>query len=98
MKATWKRKWLKALRSGKYEQAKGSLKKDGGYCCLGVLRDVINPNSRAGDEYLCKTHSLLVGLPHEGSSNEVGTQYDLAAMNDAGKSFKEIANYIEKRL
>lgn len=37
--------WLEALRSGKYEQARGSLRKivDGttrGHCCLGVLCDV----------------------------------------------------------
>lgn len=32
--------WLKALRSGKYRQARGSLNTSGAYCCLGVLCDV----------------------------------------------------------
>lgn len=32
--------WLEALRSGKYKQAKNTLKSaDGGFCCLGVLCD-----------------------------------------------------------
>ncbi len=46
MKAEVKEKWLKALRSGEYKQAKYGLKskfEDGsvGYCCLGVLCDII---------------------------------------------------------
>jgi len=38
-----KKQWLKALRSGKYKQVKGDLRSfDGqGYCCLGVLCDVV---------------------------------------------------------
>jgi len=35
-----KAKWLGALRSGKYEQVKGGLKKDNCFCCLGVLTDI----------------------------------------------------------
>lgn len=39
-----KKKWLEALRSGKYEQTTGKLcEKNGdfeGYCCLGVLTDL----------------------------------------------------------
>ena len=43
-------KWMAALRSGKYPQAAEALRKkpsdeypDGGYCCLGVLCDLMNP-------------------------------------------------------
>lgn len=35
-----KRRWLEALRSGRYEQANGYLSINGGYCCLGVLCEV----------------------------------------------------------
>lgn len=35
-----KSKWVKALRSGKYKQDKGTLKSGKGYCCLGVLTDL----------------------------------------------------------
>lgn len=38
MDAKLKDLWLKALRSGEYEQGKDSLKDEtGGYCCLGLL-------------------------------------------------------------
>lgn len=40
MNKTLKNKWIKALRSGKYEQGKGNLNHDGRYCCLGVLCEV----------------------------------------------------------
>lgn len=42
--AEHRKEWVKALRSGKYEQAKGTLKQtDGGreqFCCLGVACDI----------------------------------------------------------
>lgn len=47
MKADIKRRWVEALRSGEYEQGTGALRQldeDGkvvGYCCLGVLCDVV---------------------------------------------------------
>jgi hypothetical protein len=40
MKPEVKKKWLKALRSGKYEQAQGRLHEDSKFCCLGVLCDL----------------------------------------------------------
>lgn len=33
-------RWVKALRSGDYEQGSGYLCKENKYCCLGVLNDV----------------------------------------------------------
>ncbi len=33
-------KWVKALRSGSYEQTKRRLRDSHGYCCLGVLCDL----------------------------------------------------------
>lgn len=35
-----KAQWLAALRSGAYKQTTGMLRKDNGYCCLGVLCDL----------------------------------------------------------
>ncbi len=40
MKKDIKKKWLKALRSGEYKKATGSLKTTSGFCCLGVLSDL----------------------------------------------------------
>ena len=39
-----KEKWIEALRSGRYNKIKGALKKDDGFCAVGVLCDTINPN------------------------------------------------------
>lgn len=35
-----KEKWLKALRSGEYIQARAALRNKDSYCCLGVLCDL----------------------------------------------------------
>jgi len=40
----YKDKWLKALRSGKYNQARERLKCEQGFCCLGVLMDTYDSN------------------------------------------------------
>lgn len=40
MLASLKRKWIAALRSGKFKQGSGDLYDDGSYCCLGVLAKV----------------------------------------------------------
>jgi hypothetical protein len=44
MPAKIKAKWLKALRSGEYKQAKGTMynPKTCGFCCLGVLEHVVS--------------------------------------------------------
>jgi hypothetical protein len=58
-----KARWLKALRSGEYKQAKNALRAvDGsGYCCLGVLCELHRldhngvwdqPNSKSSPSYL----------------------------------------------
>lgn len=37
MKRSIARKWAKALESGEYKKTTGMLRRDGGWCCLGVL-------------------------------------------------------------
>lgn len=37
--------WIEALESGRYPQGIGVLRGKKGYCCLGVLCDLINPNA-----------------------------------------------------
>ena len=39
MKPEIKQLWINALRSGKYQQGTGCLRKEDKYCCLGVLLD-----------------------------------------------------------
>jgi hypothetical protein len=43
-----KSKWLTALRSGEYPQTTGVLRDNKGFCCLGVLCDVMD-NSKWSD-------------------------------------------------
>lgn len=93
-----KQKWVKTLRSGKYKQGKGELRSPDGsrYCCLGVL-------------HLCKGGQLRPGQGTTSSKVKNGfistkilpvlTQRALAEMNDiGGKSFSDIADYIEVNL
>ena len=47
MKAEYKAKWVAALRSGDYEQGRGQLNRDGKFCCLGVLSDIVKDELNA---------------------------------------------------
>jgi hypothetical protein len=108
MDKKWKRKWVKALRSGEYKQAKGALKKRGGYCCLGVLCDVVKKELHQEwddegaflnyDASLPPKVMLLVGLDTSFAEyiNTKIKDKNLMEDNDCGKSFKQIANTIER--
>jgi len=45
-----KKEWVEALRSGKYQQATGVLCNGVGYCCLGVLCDIVK--DKVGGEWV----------------------------------------------
>lgn len=95
-----KAKWVAALRSGQYKQTCEFLRDSKGYCCLGVLAEINNPDvwcsadvSKNEDGYLFTemfNARERLGLPH-------GLLGQLAQMNDTGKSFGTIADYIESR-
>lgn len=105
MNPEWKKKWLEALRSGKYVQGQNVLRSDGNrYCCLGVLCDLQgegawdakNPGRPAGLNtnytYLTGPLCLAFGL----SDKE---QCTLSDLNDVAEApFSEIANWIEANL
>jgi hypothetical protein len=102
-----KKKWVDALRSGKYNQGRGRLRHDDEYCCLGVFCDLIDDGEwseptfsgiyfyKVGDK---DSSGWLVDpiLEHYCISNYYMDR--LMAMNDEGKSFDAIADYIEKYL
>ena len=92
-----KEKWVKALRSGRYKQAKECLYNGGGYCCLGVLARVQGAKTNElGDEYLeddLKKYAAGLRL----DSQKVLARMNDGSGNDYSKTFKEIADYIEKR-
>lgn len=92
MKADLKKKWIRALRSGKYTQGYGRLENNGVFCCLGVLCKV------AGVKYY--GHDAVA----PSKLLDTSLQNILIDMNDGTKSknsrhtFNEIADWIEKEV
>jgi len=108
MKEVIKNKWVKALRSGDYKQSQDQLKDSVGFCCLGVLCDlaprkvgewegdgtIFNGNECDLSESVMKWSGVCSAdgdLPKKRSGIA-----SLANLNDSGRSFKQIANVIEK--
>ena len=91
--------WCAALRSGEFEQDVGCLAPpDGGFCCLGVAMKVFPALEDTFEQsitkwplchYLTPGACALLGLSHD-------TMFQLASLNDSGRSFKEIAAVIEE--
>ena len=102
-----RRKWVEALRSGEYEQCTGRLHDGSGFCCLGVLCEVIGMKKKriATEIYYFGNASEIAPLKAQRSvgliSRNGSFDYDngngscLAEENDSGKSFSEIADIIE---
>lgn len=107
-----KKAWVKALRSGDYKQGQNklALRKPHGktkHCCLGVLCE-ITPGVKRRQQfdpyfgiyeiafdgeygYLPPELRERIGLPGD-------EQEHLTVLNDSGKTFAEIADYIEEKL
>lgn len=106
MKPELKQKWVEALRSGKYEQGECALRtSDDKFCCLGVLCDVVAPNGwmdGVDEDAFGHTESKHTAYLPPGISGltQVGDDdaQTLTQMNDSGKAFPEIADYIEANL
>lgn len=112
MKKRVKTKWLKALRSGEYKQTTGALCHNDAFCCLGVLCDVAAKNGVAvrvvKPQSLVMYDEALSVLPASvrewaGLDDGIGafhikdgSDMTLIELNDSGKTFKQIANYIER--
>lgn len=93
MDAKLKSKWVKALLSGHYKQGPSYLRKDGLFCCLGVLREICDPGSdRArGIGYLDDGQLRKYGLTHT-------KQKQLGDLNDNEVPFPVIAGFINENL
>lgn len=85
-----KKKWVKALMSGEYEQGDSALFSGGKYCCLGVLGNICGYPHLSSDIYL-ETGPLYEELPFE-------VQEQLAYLNDHGVPFPVIAGFIQENL
>lgn len=107
-----KTQWLKALRSGEYQQARGRLWGYKGFCCLGVLCDIyVKESNHQWEEDDFGGHKIFdesamlpievmtwAGLSEANPSISDRANNSLASINDRGSSFEEIADLIEKNL
>lgn len=98
-------KWIAALRSGKYGQTKGRLKRGENYfCCLGVACDISGAGhwESNNDYYYLDaedfvSHTLnsrlkaIFGLTNTEENEAI-------SMNEEGRTFEEIADYLERGL
>lgn len=111
MNARIKARWLKALRSGRYRQGQKQLRTENGFCCLGVLCDLArrsgvadwNNDGHFDGEYAYLPESVVEWAGLNTQDPKVIQRKDLpkkllSTLNDSGKSFKQIALYIEKSL
>ena len=99
------KKVVKALRSGGYAQTRESLQDRYGYCCLGVMCDVyreetgveleLNSDGDINGGHLADQVGVKewVGLKSSNGRSRYNTS--LVTMNDEGKTFLEIADFIE---
>ncbi len=105
------REWVAALRSGVYEQGKGYLYSKDGFCCWGVACDLVDPTKWQGKKdfstgplsyYDDCSNAQFFNFPPESVVTALGVEklrlIKYARMNDAGSTFLEIANEIEKEM
>lgn len=101
-----RKRWVKALRSGKYTQERGYLRIGRGYCCLGVLCDIQNKGkwSLSSDQFeevpVYEFSGTGVYSPSRAISKSVNVYLKDGYMtfdvlnDDYGMSFDEIADVI----
>lgn len=105
------KKWLKALRSGKYKQIRGSLKNVEGFCSMGVAIDIcpLKSVTHIGDD-LYKWLGMHTDYSHKPLPEEIKGGFDQVklwltfgghinhvALNDRIElTFDEIADFTEQ--
>lgn len=109
MKKKYMQVWVKALRSGKYNQCNAVLRTSYGFCPLGILCDITKKEVKGrwsrgtfysgkwsrNRSFLPNTVRELTGIKSQ-EGNIKGFKKSLSKLNDSGKSFSEIADIIEK--
>lgn len=108
--AAHRKQWIEALRSGKYKQAQGRLRNSEGMCCLGIACDIsglgewskgidgdfftfVDESGSFKSALSIKVMEWLGLYSYNGKLK--GSSATLAARNDKGATFKEIADLIE---
>ena len=101
-----KNKWVGALRSSDYEQGRQQLCDGERFCALGVLCDtlglgfsVLSDGRRAYRDRDGYRDSRVFPMHVSEEIGLAGIEIsDIAKMNDEGRTFGEIADYIEREL
>lgn len=92
--------WIEALESEKYIQGKGCLRNGSNkFCCLGVLADTMGANwdydlQEDAYEAIIMAQRKLSFVPF--NILDCAIQVPLSEMNDSGKSFEEIIQYLKE--
>lgn len=90
-------KWVEALRSRKYRQGNGQLKVNDKYCCLGVACELAGATHKQTQGYGYIPSGSRINIPNEikgfASANNLVSM--LTNMNDGGRDFNQIADWIE---
>jgi len=93
--------WLKALESGEYKQGQGYLVADGGFCCLGLATHLVDENHPSLAPRKLDPHVSVGEMSHDDINEKynfvAGHLENLAARNDSGESFEEIAKHIRDK-
>lgn len=105
MQPELKKKWVEALRSGEYRQGRDRLydATTGSHCCLGVLAEVCEfprDDAKHNGYYSFGGFVLVSSLGPINSVvglNNLETS-KLIDMNDSGRSFNSIADWIEENV
>lgn len=98
---TFKKKWLKALRSGKYAQGATALRDGTRYCCLGVACHIAGATGIKDKGYIengAKSKIKSINKVPKLLHGEADVPNVLAHLNDTGNTFEQIADVIEKYL
>jgi hypothetical protein len=95
---SFKQKWVKALRSGKYKQGNGSMYDtlSKSYDPIGVAHRIVGvKNTKIANKAVpTKQHRFVPSI----LASDTNLVEKLIDFNDRGMSFKWIASYIEKHL
>jgi hypothetical protein len=92
MNSALKQAWVRALRSGKYEQGRGALRSHSRYCAMGVLYDLVVPFTERW-----RTWGALIPEPVlQTHGISPACQKFIATLNDRGHTFEQIADLIDQ--
>ena len=92
-----KRRWVEALRSGRYKQAFGTIRAGTKFCALGVLADVIDHEAWEGSMWLGGfTGSVVNAVSDTFMCDSLQRVYELN--DDKRRSFHAIADWVERNV